>query len=395
MKVLIVGCGIGGLNIGYKLLKKGYNVELIDKNNYVGGRIQTIKGKNYQYEAGAARFNNNHKKLIKIINQFKLTKYKIPNEYIFKPSYKINDNNNFLEIVLKKMNRFNKKYLQQYTFYELSEKLIGNQKTKIMMDKFGYYSELKIMNAYDSKNSLEEDLNEKLQFYVIGEGLTELCERLCIAIKKLSGKIYLKSNLNNIIEKEGKYLCNINGKNKEYDRVILCCNKETLLRLKILNPIKNKLNSVSCQPLFRIYAKYPLKNNEVWFKDMSKLKTNRLLKYIIPIDYDKGIIMISYTDGLNARKLLSNDNIEEVIEKQLELIYPEIKIPKAIWYKYYYWGNGACYWKKNNDSDKLVKEMIKPFKNKEIYIGGENYSQRQAWMEGSLETTDMILDYFN
>ena len=102
MKILIVGCGIGGLNIGYKLLKNGYDVDLIDKNNYVGGRLHTIKGKNYQIESGGARFNNNHKKLLKLIKEFKLTKIKLSNKVVFKPSYKLNDNNNYLEIVLKK-----------------------------------------------------------------------------------------------------------------------------------------------------------------------------------------------------------------------------------------------------------------------------------------------------
>ena len=33
-------------------------------------------------------------------------------------------------------------------------------------------------------------------------------------------------------------------------------------------------------------------------------------------------------------------------------------------------------------------------KNKNLYIGGENYSQRQAWMEGALETTDKISNLF-
>ena len=189
MNILIVGCGIGGLNIGYKLLLKNYKVDLIDSNNYVGGRLLTIKGKNYQYEAGGARFNNKHKKLIKLLKDFKLNKIKISNEVLFKPSYKIRDNTNILEYVVKEMNRYTKNYLIKHSFYEIAEKIINKDKCKIMLDNFGYYSELKIMNAYDSKRSLEEDLNDNLQFYLVNEGLTELCKRMCIGIKKLSGNI--------------------------------------------------------------------------------------------------------------------------------------------------------------------------------------------------------------
>lgn len=394
MNILVVGCGIGGLNIGYKLLKKGYNVDLIDRNNYVGGRILTIKGRNYQYEAGAVRYNKNHKKLINLINKYKLNKYKLSNKVIFKPSYKIKDNNNYIEIVLNEMNKINNNELRKYTFYELSEKLIGKEKSKIMLDKFGYYSELKVLNAYDAKYALNEDLNDNLNFYLVIEGLTELCNRMSEDIKKLNGKIYLKNNLNNVNEEKNKYICNINGKNEKYDSIILCCGKQSLLKLNILNSIKKELNSVSCQPLYRIYAKYPVKNNKVWFDGIPKVKTNRLLKYIIPIDNKNGIIMVSYTDGNAAKKLINEENIEEKIENQLKLIFPEVIIPKAIWYKHYYWNNGACYWKKGFNSDLIGKKILKPFNNKKIFIGGENYSKRQAWMEGALETTDKILNYF-
>ena len=57
-----------------------------------------------------------------------------------------------------------------------------------MLDKFAYYSEMKVMNAYDSKKTLQEDLDDNLDFYIIQEGLSELCKRMCIGIKKLSGK---------------------------------------------------------------------------------------------------------------------------------------------------------------------------------------------------------------
>tara|TARA_B100001094_G_scaffold331819_1_gene401503 strand:- start:325 stop:1512 length:1188 start_codon:yes stop_codon:yes gene_type:complete len=394
MKILIVGCGIGGLNIGYKLLLNGYKVDLIDKNNYVGGRIHTIKGNNYQIESGGARFNNNHKKLLKLIKEFNLTKIKLSKKVVYKPSYKINDNNNYLEIVLKKMNKIKTNILQKYTFYELAEKCIGKEKSKIMLDKFAYYCEMKIMNAYDSKKSLEEDLNDNLDFYIIQEGLSELCKRMCFGIKKLNGKIYLKSYLKNVYEQNNKYICDINGKDKTYDSIILCCGKDTLLKMNILSSIKKQLNSVSCQPLFRIYAKYPLKNNKVWFQDLHRVKTNRMLKYIIPIDYKNGIIMISYTDGIYAKNIIKEDNIEEKIENQVKVLFPELDIPKPIWYKFYYWNNGICYWKKGVDSNKLYNEILQPIKNKKIYIGGENYSKRQGWVEGALETTDQILNDF-
>ena len=75
----------------------------------------------------------------------------------------------------------------------------------------------------------EQIVDDNLDFYIIQEGLTELCKRMCIGIKKLNGRIYLNSYLSNVYEKNNKYICNINKKDKTYDSIILCCGKDTLL----------------------------------------------------------------------------------------------------------------------------------------------------------------------
>ena len=72
---LIVGGGISGLYLNYLLLHK--NTCLIEKSSYFGGRVETFttkfRNKKYSMEAGAGRFTNNHKRLIKLIKKFGLT----------------------------------------------------------------------------------------------------------------------------------------------------------------------------------------------------------------------------------------------------------------------------------------------------------------------------------
>ena len=64
---VIIGGGISGLYLNYKLLKtkKNKSTLLIEKNKRLGGRIYSYKTKirNVQYsmEAGAGRFSENHK----------------------------------------------------------------------------------------------------------------------------------------------------------------------------------------------------------------------------------------------------------------------------------------------------------------------------------------------
>ena len=70
--LVIVGGGISGLFLAYKLSETNLKILLIEKEKKLGGRIHTIKKDNYSYECGAARFNENHLKLISLINELDL-----------------------------------------------------------------------------------------------------------------------------------------------------------------------------------------------------------------------------------------------------------------------------------------------------------------------------------
>ena len=162
------------------------------------------------------------------------------------------------------------------------------------------------------------------------------------------------------------------------------------------------INSVSLQPLYRIYACYPpiklpgYKQYKTWFDGLSKITTNLEIKYIIPIDYKNGIIMISYTDSKFAKYWLNhviNGTFEKELYKQLKLLFPDKDIPqKPKWFKHYYWDIGAGYWKPGFDKDKILKSILKPISGENIFICGENYSSHQAWVEGALETADLVLE---
>ena len=61
------------------------------------------------------------------------------------------------------------------------------------------------------------------------------------------------------------------------------------------------VDNITPIPLIRIYAKYPKdKSGKVWFHGLKRTITDNYIRHIIPIDYEKGLIMISYTDGKYA-----------------------------------------------------------------------------------------------
>lgn len=55
-KIGIIGAGIGGIALGLRAAKKGYKVQIFDKNPYPGGKLSEIKLANYRFDAGPSLF---------------------------------------------------------------------------------------------------------------------------------------------------------------------------------------------------------------------------------------------------------------------------------------------------------------------------------------------------
>ena len=71
-EIVVIGGGISGLYLAYKL-QYNYKILLIEKSNYLGGRIHTyvcnVENKKCRYEAGAGRIASNHKLMLKLIEE--------------------------------------------------------------------------------------------------------------------------------------------------------------------------------------------------------------------------------------------------------------------------------------------------------------------------------------
>ncbi len=74
-RIVIIGAGLSGLLTAYRLLCKGYDIELIEGRDRIGGRIHTIHSKKKCVELGATWFNETHKNLIELLEEFKISYY--------------------------------------------------------------------------------------------------------------------------------------------------------------------------------------------------------------------------------------------------------------------------------------------------------------------------------
>ena len=81
------------------------------------------------------------------------------------------------------------------------------------------------------------------------------------------------------------------------------------------------------------------------------------------------------------------------MQRQLKLIFPDLQIEDPTHIYNNYWNHGACYWKPGVNSNKLKPKILKPTKDN-LFICGDSFSSRQAWMEGALDTSNEILKFF-
>lgn len=386
---IIIGGGIAGLYAAYNLCKNK-KVLLIERSSILGGRIKTDKIGDIPIELGAARFSNKHKLLISLLKKFKFQEKiielpkKIDHYYLNK---KINYNTTkYLKRLNSGQKKYKKDYLQKITLLQYSKKILGDKEAEKLRLMFGYDAEFFKLNSYSALKMFDEDLLQDVKYYILYGGFNQLIDKLEEFLIDNAVTILKDKNIINI--QDNKI---IDENNKEYlfNNLVLAIPKVDLKYFDIFKNY-NLLDSVSEIPLIRIYAKYPKnKNGKVWFHNIKRTITDNFIRHIIPIDYDSGIIMISYSDSITAEMwnnlyLLGEKELTKKINTEIKQLL-NINIPEPLEYNVYFWKEGVHMWKTNTKMDIDYKKIMKPFPKSNIYICNEAYSKHQCWIEGALK----------
>jgi monoamine oxidase len=420
-QTIVVGGGISGLNILYNSIPYE-SYALFEKNNHFGGRIQTFRKNSYLWEEGAGRFNQKHKHLLSLLKSLHLEDkiIKIPSTIQFLPSNsstKYSSMKNpfdYIQKVYRYFQRYkNNKYeYENKTYIEYAKRVLTKKEIQYLLDSFGYESELIKTNAEYAIHLFKKDFLPSNQFMSLKGGMDQMIHKMVKTIqtkikkdkKKYPLRLFTSYQLQKIKYDSKTKIFTLSFLHHHKIKKFICHNlilalpKYSLQKLSYLKKIKNDIKKVECIPLMRTYAVYPIhKNKKVWFDEFTKTTTDDKLRYIIPIDKKKGVIMISYTDGKYAlhKHKLNELNLKKEIREGVKGVFgKEIKDPRIL--KRHYWDCGIGLWKKGKfDYHQISKKMIRPFKKENLYICGENYSMNQGWIEGALETSDRVIKWLN
>jgi hypothetical protein len=408
MKHTIIGSGITGLYLAYKLLLNGIpsaDIIIFEGSQRIGGRIYTNEYKGFRYSVGAGRLGKKHKYVMKLIKDFNLqdqiitisknTNYFIEGRLMNEQRLLKHYNSKFKSLkelwryAIEK-NKGNKYDPNLYNLHNYFSLILSANEVELLKVSLGYLGEMYDMNAYNGLLTLRKDFDiSNNDFFVMRDGIQILCDVLYKYIVDAGVSVKFSSILEDI--KDDKKTIKVNGNTYNYSKLYLTLKRSDYMKIDYFKKYDYLFNTVSDGHLLRIFAQY----KDVWFKDMPKILTQNKLQFIIPIDYNSGLIQISYSDKYNAdfwNAFKTDKDVKKYLTKILNEMFPEKNIKEPEWITMHFWESGDHMWNVGVNTKKIQGEIDKLFIPKDIYILGETYSERQAWVEGAIETVHKKLN---
>ena len=152
------------------------------------------------------------------------------------------------------------------------------------------------MNAYDAYHLFSTGIRTDVPYW--GGKFHILVEKMIEYLQEHSAHLKKKTYVTDVVHTNDKYSIICNDKTIYANNIIACAPKNSLLHFSCFQSMKCILqNSVTCKPLCRVYAVFD-KNEPILDVVKTKTVTNNALRYVIPMDPSKGLIMISYTDDV-------------------------------------------------------------------------------------------------
>lgn len=394
---IIIGAGIAGITYAYK--NKSNNFIILEKNNYIGGRIKNIKWNNSFISLGGGVFLPSHSYVTDLCRQFGISTAEYTSIYHL-TDLKGDEPNNSLyykdfEVIykslIKKYYKFKNEIIsQKLNFTDFLQLYFPFSTYEIINNNSLYYTNF----SADPGNFLQNEFlydclrieDSKMMFI---KGSDETKNGYDYIIDKIIDNIGITNiKLNTTVEevnlKNDIYEIKTNDYTYNTKKIIFATDIKSNIKLNldknILCLFKNIYNSIGFEPYIRIYS---------YHKDGHNLKNTCKTRGLIgkTIIMNENILMMCYNEGKNANdlnNLLIKLNKAEQIEDLHKLfLNHNINITKPDDIYIQFWEVGMHYCKPNFNIDDDLKSLKNNFN---IEIIGEIVSKSHGWVNSALTT---------
>ena len=403
--IIIIGSGIAGLYAAYNIQKMSPSTSFIIlekyKKNWIGGRTSNdvFYGTQVVTGAGVGR-KNKDKLLIHLLNELDLPYEEFP----FKPYYssqidKIVDVKKVIEHLKNEYNKNKKR--TRITFKEFAKPVLGDKLYNEFLVSAGY-TDYENEDAFDVIENYGMDDNA-----CCWKGLHINWKQLVTTLRNKIGAGKIKTSMNVVsIKKKREEPCLFSVETDkeivfESNKVIVATTIDSIKQIVPGASSKNSIyNEINGQNFLRLYGKFSKKSNEI-MKEYVKGYTivPGPLQKIIPMDSNKGVYMIAYSDNTNAtflKKYLEDTPKNReifcyLLEKALGIPNKSLELVSI---KDYYWPIGTHYYSPLSNKYDNREEFIRKAQNPEkgILVVGEVVCDNQGWTNGALSSVKAVLN---
>jgi monoamine oxidase len=339
-------------------------------------------------------------------------------------------------------------------FWNVLYRVISGEAYQFSMDSGGYDSIMVNWNAADAIPWFLGDFGMTPKYKGFTNGFQQVPIILGKLFTKLGGVIHVRARLKSFEWKDGNFEMNINGKPVTAKKLILAMPRRSLDLLTPTCPklqeIQSLISSVTPRPLFKVFTTY---DNPWWL--VAGVQSGRTVTDLpvrqtyywpnkdgSPATSGEAMLLASYDDGSNigfwdglrpqrtkawaegrkqnkkmemfegmeeANSGLNNTGLNQKWEqykapdrlvremvRQLKQIHALEYTPLVRNASFRDWGEdpfggGWNSWNIGVNSEDIKQKIINPIRNCPLYICGEAYSDGQGWVEGALQTADMML----
>jgi monoamine oxidase len=417
--LIIVGGGVAGLRTAIKALKKRPRIKccILEKYGYIGGRVVTFR-KNIpkvgevQWENGAGRISTSHKGVLKLFKKYGLTFIPISEDTYFindpsvsgkEPVIKGNTFSKLINYYLDPLLCLGEDMLATNTLKDLLDMVIGPGSALDFYIQFPYYSEIHTLRADLALEAFHKEMKSNAGFGVCKEGLGALANAMREDFLSRGGEIIMNCEVTAVANNPDNSVtitAKIEGKKEKFTggAVVLALHHAAL---KEIDGVKGLpiLKHLEMTPLLRMYAVFPTKKGVSWFSGLDKIVTDSTVRYIIPIDSKRGIVMISYTDGADAAYWIKtkggDENVKDMIMTEIRKLFPDRMIPDPLFFKQHPWYDGCTYWLPGDyDVEVESRKSLRPLPDTmpNLFMTGESFAVNQCWIQSALDQADKLLE---
>jgi len=397
--IVIVGGGIAGLYSAFKIKKMDptKKIVLLESNDHLGGRAGNVNfhGESIPIGAGVGRIKKD-KLLLELLKELDINYH----EFIAKFQYAttLGSGCNVKEMFLYLKKSYDVEKDKMKTFKQYARPKLDEQYYKDAYEHFimcAGYTDYENESAYDTLHHYGFDDNYS---YWPGFAFSwnQLIESMAnhIGSKNIRKSAYvreIKETSDNFYEikcdKERSFICK---------KIIIAT---TIDSVRNLMGNTNIYRQIQSQHFLRIYGKFAKESIPIMKEKcgMTTVLPGPLHK-IIPMNTEKGIYMIAYTDNEDA-KLLDKYKKNTVKNRKIlcGLLENALNIPDNTLVMEdmvdFYWEIGTHYYKPLKGDFKNRKDFVKnaQLPNNMIRVVGEMVSMKQGWVEGALESVENVI----